>query len=203
MRFLTTSSPVGAARLTTQPAGPAALVEVGDARGGHRGHVGHALGVDASQVGTEHDVGKLEQRVVGPGRLGVEDVQARAAEMTAGQALVQIRLDHQAASGRVDEQGARLHPGERGAVEQAAGRGGRRQVEADDVRGAQQLSRSTRSTPSFASNSPAGAGSKAITRISKARAATRRPGRSVPGRRCPGSSPARAAPASGPSRRPG
>ena len=139
-----------------------------------------------AMCGVSDDVRDRPERVVGRGRLAVEDVEPRAREVARSEGLDQVGLDDQAAPRRVDQQGARLHPGEGRAVEQPPG--------GLDAAGRCRLTTSAEARSSSSADPgdpvPVGrsrgssSGSKATTRIPKAtaRVATARPIRPRPTR---------------------
>jgi hypothetical protein len=96
------------------------------------------LGGGGTQVRGHHDVGQTEQRAVGAGLLGV-DVDAGGAHLTGLEGGGQRRLVDQAAASGVDDDHAALGGGELLGTDEAQRLGRLGQVDADEVRLAQQL----------------------------------------------------------------
>src|SRR6266851_4644233 len=86
---------------------------------GDHGHAVDRLARHAGDMGGGDEVLKLQERVVGRGRLLVEDVERGAGDLVAAERVMQRLLVDDAAARGVDEKRGSLHARQPGGVEEA------------------------------------------------------------------------------------
>ncbi len=105
----------------------------------HSRHQRSSLQACAADVRDDQTIGQTEEGIVRRHRLGICDIQSRAADLTRGKRIRERCLIHHPASRSVDQNGAGLHQAELTGADQVPGLRVKSNVEADEIRRFQKL----------------------------------------------------------------
>ena len=89
--------------------GESSGLHFGDAPGGKVGHIGHAFGIDTCEVGTDKNIGKASERVVGLRWFGVCNIKTCGGDVSGIEGIDEVRFVDKSAASGIDDDDPFLH----------------------------------------------------------------------------------------------